>query len=361
MQVNKSEVLDLFNEKRSRNHEILCLSLEDVIDCGGGDIKKAAVDLEQGFKLLAQKKINQPFKTTLKSKLMGDSCTEGLVNFLPAYVVNDMQEEIYGCKALGAMPPNVDVGLPRATGIIVLFNSENKCPICVMDAQVISATRTGAVTAIASKRLADMDTEEIGMVGAGVNMRTQLLGLHHSLPNLKKVSVYSRFQSKYDFAEKMGKRTGLEIIPVQSAEEAVKDKDLIVTCLPNILSPVVKDKWVKTRGITHINIGCYESEATILGRMDRVVADLWEQGKHRGVQTHAQAVKQGVISEDKIEDLAPIINDEVQGRVRKDENIFFAPTGLGFEDMLVAWRVYQEAKYKGVGSPFSLWNSSQWI
>jgi ornithine cyclodeaminase/alanine dehydrogenase-like protein (mu-crystallin family) len=45
--------------------------------------------------------------------------------------------------------------------------------------------------------------------------------------------------------------------------------------------PVVKAEWVKEKGITVINIGCYESETILLKRMDRVFTDIWEQNKHR--------------------------------------------------------------------------------
>ena len=192
-------------------------------------------------------------------------------------------------------------------------------------------------------------------------MRTQLLGLHLALPELKKVRIYSRKESKYIFAEEMSERTGLEIIPVESAELAVKGCKLIVTCLPNMKSPVVKAEWVKERGVTVINIGCYENEINLLKRMDRVIADIWEQSKHRGIQTHAIAVREGIISESIIEDLAPVITGQKEGRTSPDENIFFAPTGLGFEDALVAWRVYKEAVRSNEGVKLSLWKSSKWV
>jgi ornithine cyclodeaminase len=214
---------------------------------------------------------------------------------------------------------------------------------------------------LAAGKLADLETEEIGLVGAGVNMRTQLLGLNLALPKLKRVKVYSRRDAKYRFAEEMGKRTGLSIIPVDTAEEAVKNCNLIVTCLPNMDKPVVKAEWVKEKGITVINIGCYESETTLLKRMDRVFADIWEQNKHRGVQTLALAVFQGVIPESMVEDIAPVITGKKPGRQSPHENIFFSPIGLGFEDGLVAWRVYKEALKNGIGKNFTLWKSCKWI
>lgn len=342
------------------NKEILFLSMEQVAECGGGNVRLAANDIQRAFELFVQGEVLQPHKTTLKVTGKGAEQGTGLVNFLPAYVNFDGQE-IYSVKALGAMPSNVQIGLPRATGLITLFDSATKSPICIMDAQIISATRTGAVSLLAAQKFVRPDIEEAGLVGAGVNMRTQLLGIKEVLPNLKRVKVHSRGESKIRFAVEMSERTGLEIVPVNTPEEAVRNMDLIITCLPNVSQPVVMADFVKNQGVTVFNIGCYECEDVLLKRMDRVVADMWEQGKHRGVQSHAVAVKHGVISENMIEDLAPVLTNKAPGRLAKEENIFFCPTGLGFEDAVVAWRVYNKAISSGIGTKIELWKDTKWI
>lgn len=284
----------------------------------------------------------------------------GLVNVLPAYV-NYGETEIYSCKALGAMPSNVEKGIPRATGTITLFDPETKTPICMMDAQVISAMRTGAVSALAAMKLIPQDTESICLIGAGVNMRTQLMGLHAALPRLKKVFVHSKKETKFHFADVMSKKLGLEIIPVEDPETNLREASMIVTCLPNGVPPGVREEWITKKGVTIFNIGGHETEYTLLSRMDRVIADLWQQAKKRGTQPHALAVKHGVISEDKVEEIAPILTGSVTGRRTSEENIFFSPTGLGFEDAVVAHRIYQNALKNNVGTRFQLWGNSNWI
>lgn len=343
-----------------RGHEILFLSLEDVVALGGADVSKAAVDIERGFHSFASGNVLQPHKTTLKVTQKGIEQASGLVNFLPSYVRLD-DEEIYCCKGLGAMPANTERGMPRATGLITLYDSATKTPICVMDAQAISATRTGAVSMLAARKLVPIDVESVGLVGAGVNMKTQLLGLRAALPNLKSVKVTSRFQTKHLFAKAMSRKLEIEITAVDSVEEAVRDQRVIVTCLPNVSSPAVLSKHVPQHGVTVFNIGCYECEDQLVARMDRVIADIWEQGKHRGVQSHAVAVRNGLLDENRIEDLAPILVGQKKGRESENDNIFFCPTGLGFEDAVVAWRVYKQAVIEKRGSSLSLWKNSEWI
>lgn len=340
--------------------EILLLSHENVLQCGGADIYSAIEEIDKAFKAFVLGDVLQPDKTTLKFTKKGEENRMGLVNVLPAYV-NFGDTEIYSCKALGAMPSNVLKGIPRATGTITLFDPETKTPICIMDAQVISAIRTGAVSALAAKKLIPSDVDSICMIGAGVNMRTQLLGLKAALPKLKKVLVYSSKETKYQFAEVMSERLGLEIIPVESPENAIRTSSVIVTCLPNGVPPVVKEEWIMSNGVTIFNIGGHETEYQSLARMDRVIADLWQQAKKRGTQPHALAVKHGVIQEEKVEEIAPIITSTVKGRSSKSENIFFSPTGLGFEDAVVAHKIFQTAQKDGIGTKFALWENSNWI
>jgi ornithine cyclodeaminase/alanine dehydrogenase-like protein (mu-crystallin family) len=88
---------------------------------------------------------------------------------------------------------------------------------------------------------------------------------------------------------------------------------------------------------------------------------LWQQGKHRGVQTHAMAVKEGLILESKIEDLTPILLDKIHGRTTKEENIFFCPTGMGFTDAMVAWEIFNRAIELKIGTKLKLWKNHKWI
>lgn len=344
----------------TQKKEILLLSHENVLQCGGTDMYSAIEEIDKAFKAFVLGDVLQPDKTTLKFTKKGEENRMGLVNVLPAYV-NFGNIEIYSCKALGAMPSNVEKGIPRATGTITLFDPETKTPICIMDAQVISAIRTGAVSALAAKKLIPAGTDSICMIGAGVNMRTQLMGIKAALPNLRKVYVYSRNGSKFQFAELMSEKLGLHIIPVESPEESIRNATVIVTCLPNGVPPVVKDEWITKKGVTIFNIGGHETEYQLLARMDRVIADLWQQAKKRGTQPHALAVKHGIITEDKIEEIAPIITGTTGGRSSDSESIFFSPTGLGFEDAVVAHRIYQTALEKGVGTKFAMWENSNWI
>ncbi|WP_394841454.1 ornithine cyclodeaminase family protein [Pendulispora brunnea] len=328
--------------------------------CGGADLQMAADDVAEGFALLLEKRVQLPKKTSLQPCPGKPESETGFFNVMPS-LVQHWERDVLGCKIMGSMPGNVERGLPRASGFILLFDPETKLPMCVMDAQAISATRTGAVSLLAARRLARSSTRELGLVGAGINMRTQLLGLSAALPELKRVRVHARGLSRHRFAEEMGARTGLSIVAVDSPEEAVRGADTIVTCVSVDHEPIVRAPWIAQRGVTIFSIGGFEVDLDVLTRMDRVVADRWEDVRSRGVQAHAIAVERGLLPASRVEDLGPILAGLSPGRRSDEESIFFSPVGLAFEDVLVAHRVYRTAVARGVGHRFRTWRNPQWI
>jgi N-[(2S)-2-amino-2-carboxyethyl]-L-glutamate dehydrogenase len=343
-------------------NDITILTREDVLLLGGDDMDHAHNVIEKGFELYNNGKILQPAKTSLK--FLNLEKNTGVINTLPAGV--DLgSKKIFGVKIIGAMPNNVKKGIPRATGVIVLFNDATKSPFCIMDAQVISAMRTGAVSSVACELICDPDTKKIGLVGAGVNMRTQFLGVMRNLKKVEKVYVYSRGNTKYDFIEKMSKKFNrIKFIATQKVIDAVAESELVITCAANISKPIVKKKYYKKEGLTIFNIGCHESEESILKSMDLIISDNWEQSKHRGVQTHSIAFSKGIIKDSDVSDIFDLYKKYKSGkeiRKTKDSRIFFGPTGLGFEDVLLAYSIYEKSKKNNAFRKIKLWENQNWI
>lgn len=315
----------------------------------------AIEDVERGFELHESQQVVQPHKLTLTSQ---DSVKNGF-NILPAIVTLD-DREIFGCKLLGANPANLERGLPRAVGLLALFDGDTKVPLAVMDTQVISAMRTGAVSGLAARYLAPHDTESIGLIGAGVNMRTQLLGVNHELPSLADVAVYALNGSKYQFADEMAGRTGLNITPKAHPEAAIAGNNFNILCTTKPTEPLIKEEWLPESGVTLFNISGVATPPETLPHMDRLVTDSLDDCLHRNTQTLPQAVQAGLVDETAVEELGTIIRTS-NDRHSEQENIFFCPVGLAFEDVIVGWRVYQSAVSKKLGQTVTLWANTQWV
>lgn len=339
----------------TQKHEALFLSVEDVVQAGGADMALAIQDLEQGFYAYEAGKVSQPPKTSIGG-FTGSS--DNFVNIMPSHA-HMGGEEIFGCKIIGSNPENSRNGTPRAVGFIALLDSDSKLPIAIMDAQVISAIRTGAASALAT-RVLTAATESVGLIGAGINMRTQLLGVMEELPSLERVVVHTRNGSKKVFADEMSKRTGLEIIPKETAEEVIKGNSFNILCTTKPSSPIIEDDWVSRGGSTLFNISGLATPVETVSRMDRMVSDSWVDCSHRDTQSLSRAEKLGMVDPARIENLGTILMDGV-GRKNAQEDIFFCPVGLAFEDIVVAERVYRNAKELGIGQSLRFWDNPKWI
>lgn len=339
---------------------LLFLSRADVIALGATEMSLATMVVQKAFAGLGTGNVLQPAKTSLKYAGQHEKYG-GLVNVLPA-AYRDESGSVYGLKALGAMPSNVERGIPRATGVVLLFDGETKTPVALMDGQVISAMRTGAVSALAAEKLCRTDSKILGLIGAGVNMRTQLLGLLHALPGIKEVRVYSRGDSKHDFVRAMSQRfPAVMFTATDTAEQAAEAADVVVTCVANSDAPVIAKEAVNRPGVTVFNIGCLENEPELLADMDLIVSDYWEHSKHRGVQTHAVAYQRGIIGDDDVVNLDEIVAGSHPGRTSNEQRVFFCPTGLGVEDVVFAQALAEKAVAEGVGTYLQLWGDAAWI
>ena len=245
--------------------------------------------------------------------------------------------------------------LPRGIGLLVLNNSQNGVPVAIMDATYISALRTGAVTGVAAKYLARSDSTTVAMIGAGVQARTQLAALRCVLPELSFVRVYDiRAESAQCYSKEVSEQFGLEVRPVERAEDAVVGADIIVT-ITTADEPIVKAAWVG-EGTFFSHAGSYqEEEEQVVLDSHKIVVDDWVQVRHRGTSILGRMYSQGLLDDSDIyASLGELVSGERPGRESRDERIFFAPIGMGIEDVAVGYQVYQRALDAKLGTRLRL-------
>ena len=332
--------------------EFIYLSQEDV-RATGIDMAHVIGMVEKVLGLHDEGKVNLPSKVILD---LGER-ERGRINAMPAYIGGDI--EICGMKWIAGFPPNpVRFGIPRAHALIILNDSWTGVPLAIMDGTYISAMRTGAVTGVGAKYLANPDSEVVGMIGCGVQAKTQIMAMKAAIPSVKLLKGYDiRGEASQQFTQWASKELGIEAVPVGSAREAVVDSDMIAT-VTVANEPIVKDAWLK-KGSFFAHVGSYqEEEEAVIFNTDKVVVDLWHEVLHRGTPLLAKLYNAGKINDEKIyANIGEIIRRKKPGRTSREERIFFSPLGLGSEDVGVASFVYKEAKKKGLGVPLKLWDS----
>lgn len=304
-------------------------------------IKETIAVVEKAFRYLGEGKVQMPPKVYIRlDKYKGD------FRAMPAYL-----DGFKGCgiKWVNVHPDNRKKGLPTVMAIIILNDSSNGFPLCVMDATYLTALRTGAAGAVAAKYLANKDSRKVGLVGCGVQAQTQLLALKE-LFNINQVNIWSlRCAEAIKSIRNIKIFQKIKINVSGSIKDCVKDCDIIVTATPS-RKPLVKLGWIKPG--THINAigadakGKQELDPSILKKA-KIVVDSWEQAKHSG-EINVPLSKGQISRKDIYADIGEVVIGK-KSRSSKEEITVFDSTGLAIQDIAMANAVYSKAVRLKIG------------
>ncbi|TET86895.1 MAG: ornithine cyclodeaminase family protein [Desulfobacteraceae bacterium] len=320
-----------------KTQKLLYLSKKDVekVDLPMKEIIEA---LDEAFKEKGLGKIEMPPKPGIHTM------PDAFIHAMPAYIPSLGSA---GMKWVSGYPENYKRNLPYITGLLVLNDPETGIPISVMDCIWITAMRTGAATAVAGKYMANMESNTVGILGCGVQGRTNLIALNIMMPELKDVKAYDISEDAATrYAEEMGKDTGLDIRIVGSPEEAVEDSDIIITAGPilKVPNPAIEGDWLKP-GVfaSPVDFDSYFKKSAFEG-CDKFVTDDREQClyyKSLGYFQHISEI---------YADLGEIAASKKPGRENKTEKIICANLGLAMDDMATAIKIYKKAIENNIGT-----------
>ena len=163
---------------------------------------------------------------------------EALLGAMPAYVPGDA----LACKLVSLFPQNRDRQTHQAA--IMVFDHENGTPAALMDGTYITAARTAAGSALATRRLARDDARVLAILGTGVQARSHAVALAR-VRAFDEVRVAGRTREKVEeLADELG------AIACTSFEEALRGAD-VVAATTHADAPVVRREWLAA-GV-HVN------------------------------------------------------------------------------------------------------------
>jgi ornithine cyclodeaminase/alanine dehydrogenase-like protein (mu-crystallin family) len=238
--------------------------------------------------------------------------------------------------------------------VSVLYDTMSGELLCVA-ADPFGNLRSGAVMGVAAKNLAPPRSNTIGMIGTGKNALSILQGVVLVRP-IKEIMVYSRNEERREaFASKASEALGLKVSAAGSAEEAVRNKDIILTST-NSPKPVVCASWIGTE--TYLASFGWPSEVDkeIFALSKMLVVSSKEQERttvSSGPHPLIQLIEQGQRSWDQVRELGEVIvsNDR---EYEQDGITVFRESGGGFSDIALAAWVYQEAGRRQIGHEIDL-------
>jgi ornithine cyclodeaminase/alanine dehydrogenase len=259
---------------------------------------------------------------------------------MPAYL-----EASVGVKWVNAHPENpARHGLPAVMGLYILSDPETALPLAVMDATWLTAARTGAAAAVASKHLARPGSTTVGFVGCGQQARTLLAALRVVSPDLSVLAADRLEAAAEEFATAADGRAA-------TVEEAC-GCDIVCTATPST-QPIVRRQWVRPGA--HLNAmgadgpGKQELESALL-QGAKIVVDSVGQASSGGELN--VPLRRGEIALDHIHaSLGEVVAGREPGRQSDNEITVFDSTGLAIQDVAVARRAYEAAKVRGLGRP----------
>ncbi len=287
--------------------------------------------VEQAFRDWAQGKGSMPAKAYLL-------LDQGDFRAMPAAL-----PEAAGVKWVNVHPQNSSRGLPTVMAIMIYNDPQTGYPLAVMDATDITAYRTGATAAIASKYLARPDSHTLGVIGAGRQAYTQIEA-HSQLFDLKLIRVHDRSR---DAAQKLISFFPGYHLKACSLEETAAS-DIVCTLTPARV-PFLKREWIVPG--THINAvgadaaGKEELDPAILKEAMVIVDDIRQASVAGEINV---PITEGTFAIDEVYGtLGEIIVGRKQGRKDKDVITVFDSTGVAIEDLAVAKLIYGKAKKSG--------------
>lgn len=294
---------------------------------------------------LARGEVFQPLRTIVRPPE-----ARGLLGLMPAY--RHGEHGAFGMKAICVFPDNPSIGKDAHQGIVMLFSQETGEPQALMNASQITAMRTAAVSAVATRLLARPDAEQLGIIGAGVQARTHLEALS-IVRSIKRARVACRTRDHAaQLVTEMQDRVPFPIEAAASNEEAVRGADIIVTAT-SAHEPVLKREWID--GGAHINaIGTHSPQSREIDTETMAAARIFADRRESVLNEagdYLLAAHEGAVSPDSIvAEVGEVVIKTKQGRTSPDEITLFKSLGLAIEDVVCAEYLFRKAKTENVGS-----------
>ena len=270
--------------------------------------------------------------------------------FMPCF-----SEEAMGFKVLTQYPSNRSIGKPTLDGVMLLNDPQTGEVLAMMDGKQLTALRTGAMGGLACRYLASPDCKTAGIIGLGVQ------GLYQAIyvateKNLDRLYLYDAYLSDYtEFADKFYRMTGktardVQVIPCESSEELAEKSEIIIAATTSH-EPVVPNDSRLIAGKCLISVGSgrpdmREFPAAIWDVVDVAYVTLAHGMKESG--DLSQPLEDGSITPDRIHLFDEILGGEVK-LPREGKSNFFKGVGMALNDVVVAEKIYQNARDKGLG------------
>ena len=304
------------------------LDLDELVDA----LAAAHVDLSAG-------------DASMPPRIAAFAQQDGLLGVMPAY----LPSAGLACKLVTLFPRNRDRHTHQA--LICLFDEENGTPIALMDGTYITATRTAAGSALATRLLAREDARVLAILGAGVQARTHAKALGR-VREFTEIRVASRDRAN---AEQLAEEIGGQA--VDSWEEGLRGAD-VVAATTHSAEPIVLREWLSP-GV-HVNsVGANPSgrgEVDAATIADALVAVESRESTLAPPPAGAPEFLEGDHGD--VVELGELVSGARPGRTSPEQITLYKSVGVAVQDAAAAALVLAAARKRSVGREIELGEST---
>ena len=259
---------------------------------------------------------------------------------------------LYGVKVLSLFPENPSKGLSSHIGVVILFNPETGAPVAAINADALTAIRTAAATAVATRSLSRVESSKVTIIGTGEQAEAHIEAIS-LVRDITKINIVGRVITRAkDFLNKVESHfPNQNFSAFQNVKDGIKGSDIVCT-VTSSKEVILSGEWV-TDG-THVNavgasIPAFQEIDESMVLKSKLFVDY-----RPSALAQAKEIIDGVNSKafDRshiLGEIGEVLSDKVKGRLSPSDITLYRSMGIAAQDLACADFVFQKAKKEGYG------------
>ena len=256
-----------------------------------------------------------------------------------------LEHGCFGVKVLALYPGNGALGLPSHAGAVVLFDAASGAPVAVLESNSLTALRTAAASAVATRALARPGSQVVALLGSGHQALWHVHALRAVLP-VTRLQLWSRSAAGVArFMAHLGPMQGVDVVAMGNAHDAVDGADVVCT-VSSAREPILHGAWLAPG--QHVNLvgasvaAAREADNTVVRRsrffVDARASAAVQAGEWLG------ALRDGVVGPSHLlGEIGEVLLGRVPGRLTDADITVYKSLGHTAQDLAAANAVYRQA------------------
>src|SRR6188768_47760 len=292
--------------------------------------------MEKMFRSLAAGECLQPLRNIMR---LPDG--SGVLGMMPGHVA---KLDVMGIKVITVFHTNKEAGFPSHQGIVILFDAKNGQPLMLFDALEITAIRTAAASAVATKLLSREKSSILAIIGSGEQAKRHIEAML-IVRNIQQINLWSRNENNArHLVNELSAEYNLPVHIKKNVQQAVEHADIICTVTAS-KEPVVMGDWISAG--SHINaVGSSTAAARELDTVAMIKSKLFTD-RYESLFNEAGDFlipkKEGAITDAHVKaEIGEVLSGIKKGRENDEEITVFKSLGISSEDIFSAYHIYQK-------------------